>query len=233
MTSIAELYALQELDLALEADHATLTDVESRLGEQEELVEARRTAAEQEAALRAAEKEFKEREWNTDELQKKIEPLERRLYEGRIANPKELEDLQQEVDSLKRRHSELEDQALEAMEGLEEAQRAVAEAERRLQQITDDSAAEQAELRGRQASLNEAIGALEGRRTEEGARIDGELLRLYDQLRTTRQGRAVAKVEGGACQGCRISLPINLVQRARSGSDVVQCSSCERVLYVS
>ena len=233
MTSIAELYALQELDLALEADHATLTDVESRLGEQEELVEARRTAAEQEAALRAAEKEFKEREWNTDELQKKIEPLERRLYEGRIANPKELEDLQQEVDSLKRRHSELEDQALEAMEGLEEAQRAVAEAERRLQQITDDSAAEQAELRGRQASLNEAIGALEGRRTAEGARIDGELLRLYDQLRTTRQGRAVAKVEGGACQGCRISLPINLVQRARSGSDVVQCSSCERVLYVS
>lgn len=233
MTSIAELYALQELDLALEADRATLTDVESRLGEQEELVEARRTAAEQEAALRAAEKEFKEREWNTDELQKKIEPLERRLYEGRIANPKELEDLQQEVDSLKRRHSELEDQALEAMEGLEEAQRAVAEAERRLQQITDDSAAEQAELRGRQASLNEAIGALEGRRTEEGGRIDGELLRLYDQLRTTRQGRAVAKVEGGACQGCRISLPINLVQRARSGSDVVQCSSCERVLYVS
>ena len=233
MTSIAELYALQELDLALEADRATLTDVESRLGEQEELVEARRTAAEQEAALRAAEKEFKEREWNTDELQKKIEPLERRLYGGRIANPKELEDLQQEVDSLKRRHSELEDQALEAMEGLEEAQRAVAEAERRLQQITDDSAAEQAELRGRQATLNEAIGALEGRRTEEGGRIDGELLRLYDQLRTTRQGRAVAKVEGGACQGCRISLPINLVQRARSGSDVVQCSSCERVLYVS
>ena len=89
MTSIAELYALQELDLALEADRATLTDVESRLGEQEELVEARRTAAEQEAALRAAEKEFKEREWNTDELQKKIEPLERRLYGGRIANPKE------------------------------------------------------------------------------------------------------------------------------------------------
>lgn len=233
MTSIAELYALQEFDLALEADRATLTDVESRLGEPEELVEARGTVAEREEALRAAGKEFKEREWNTDELQQKIEPLERRLYEGRIGNPKELEDLQQEVDSLKRRRSELEDQALEAMEGLEQAQQALAEGQRSLQQITDDSAAEQEELRDRQASLNKAIGALEGRRTEQGASIDSGLLRLYDQLRSTRQGRAVAKVERGACQGCRISLPINLVQRARSGSDVVQCSSCERVLYVS
>lgn len=233
MTSIAELYALQEVDLALEVDRATLSDVESRLGEPEELVEARRTVTEREEALRAAEKEFKEREWNTDELQQKIEPLERRLYEGRIGNPKELADLQQEVDSLKRRRSELEDQALEAMDGQEQAQQALAEGQRSLKQISDDCAAEQEELRGRQASLNEAIGALEGQRSEQGERIDGELLRLYDQLRTTRQGRAVAKVEGGACQGCRISLPINLVQRARSGSDVVQCSSCERVLYVS
>ena len=233
MTSIPELYALQEVDLALEVDRATLADVESRLGEPEELVEARRTVTEREEALRAAEKEFKEREWNTDELQQKIEPLEHRLYEGRINNPKELADLQKDVESLKRRHSELDDQALEAMEGQEQAQQALAEAQRSLQQITEDCAAEQEELRGRQASLKEVIGMLEGRRTEQGARIDDGLLRLYDQLRTTRQGRAVAKVEGGACQGCRISLPMNLVQRARSGSDVVQCSSCERVLYVS
>jgi len=44
---------------------------------------------------------------------------------------------------------------------------------------------------------------------------------------------SVAKVEGGACQGCRISLPMNLLQKARSGNSLVQCSSCERVLYLT
>jgi predicted nucleic acid-binding Zn-ribbon protein len=48
-----------------------------------------------------------------------------------------------------------------------------------------------------------------------------------------RQGRAVAKVERGMCGGCRISLPMTVLQKARSGLDVVQCVSCERILYVS
>jgi len=43
----------------------------------------------------------------------------------------------------------------------------------------------------------------------------------------------VVKVERGMCQGCRISLPMSVLQKARSGFDVVQCVSCERILYVS
>jgi predicted nucleic acid-binding Zn-ribbon protein len=37
---------------------------------------------------------------------------------------------------------------------------------------------------------------------------------------------------GGACSGCRISLPMNLIQRAR-GDELVQCVNCERILYVT
>ena len=233
MTSIAELYALQEVDLALDADRTALADVESRLGESEELIEGRQAVVERRATLRAAEKEFKEQEWNADELRSKIEPLERRLYAGSVQNPKELEDLQQDVDSLKRRRSGLEDQALEAMETQEGAQQALAEAERYLQELTGSSASEQEELLSRQLSLQGEIGKLEGERNSQAERVDAGLMRLYDRLLGTRQGQAVAKVEGGACQGCRISLPINLVQRARAGNDTVQCSSCERILYVS
>jgi hypothetical protein len=233
MTSVAELYALQELELALEANRAALADVQSRLGEPEELAEARRTADERQEGLRAAAKRFKEREWEADELRRKIEPVERRLYQGSVRNPKELEDLQRDVESLKRRRSELDDQALEAMEVLEQAQQALGEAQRELQELTDTCRAEQEELHARQVSLEGEIAMLEGRRAEQATRIDGSLLRLYDHLSATHQRRAVAKVEGGACQGCRISLPMNLLQRARSGSEVVQCSSCERILYVS
>ena len=233
VTSVAELYALQELDLALEASRAALVDVSARLGESEEVQEASRTLAERQEALRAAEKQFKEREWEVDELRRKIEPLEERLYQGSVRNPKELEDLQQDIESLKRRRSELEDRALEAMEALEQAQQAFADAERELQEAEERSRAEQEELRGRRAGLEEEIVTVEAQRSQQASGIDERLLRLYDHLAATRQGRAVAKVEGGACSGCRISLPMNLLQRARSGNELVQCSSCERILYVS
>lgn len=233
VTSVAELYTLQEVDQALETKRTALADARSRIGESEELAEATRTAAELWEALRAAEKGFREREWEADELRRKIEPVEQRLYQGNVQNPKELEDLQRDVESLKRRRSELEDRALEAMEVLDQAQQALDDAQRELEGLTESTGAEQEDLRGRQASLEAEIALLERQRDEQATRIDSGLLQLYDRLFAIRQHRPVAKVEGGACQGCRISLPMNLLQRARSGSDVVQCSSCERILYVS
>jgi predicted nucleic acid-binding Zn-ribbon protein len=233
MTSVAELYALQELDLALVAARAALEDVRARLGEAGEVSEARRLEAERREELRAAEHRFKEREFETDELRRKIEPLETRLYEGSVRNPKELQDLQQDIDSLRRRRGELEDAALEAMEALEAAQAALDQAARDLREREERHRAEQEELTARRSELEREIGALEARRAEGAAAIDSTLIGLYDRLAAGRGGRAVAKVEGGACQGCRISLPMNLIQRARAGGEPVQCSSCERILYVS
>lgn len=233
MTSIAELYALQEIDLELASDRASLEDVQSRLGDSEELEAAKAEADERDTALRAAEKHFKEQEFEADELRKKIEPVEQKLYTGRVTNPKELADLQREQESLKRRLSELEDTALEAMDAQEQAQQAAAQAHQDVQSLDASYLAEQEELRQQLANLESSIAALEGQRAAQAEQIDADMLQLYDRLAATRQGKAVAKVQGGACQGCRISLPQNVLQRARSRGNLVQCVSCERILYVS
>ena len=234
MSSIAELYALQEVDLAIEADRAGLTDVESHLGESPEVIEATEAETECQEALRLAQREFKQREGEADQLREKITHVQEQLYRtGVIRSPKELEDLQMEFDSLKRRRSELEDQALEAMDSMEQAQEALKGAQERLSELSETHDSGQEQLGGRRGQLEEELATLEERRTEQVALVDADLLALYERLRSNRQGGAVAKVAGGACQGCRISLPVNLVQRARAGNDVVQCSSCERILFVS
>jgi predicted nucleic acid-binding Zn-ribbon protein len=233
VTSIAELYALQETDLALEAARTALADVESRIGVSEELLAAREKVAERQDEVRVAEKRFKEQEFQSDEVTRKIEPFEKKLYEGSVHNPKELEDLQKEIDSLKRRRSQLDDEALAAMEQVEEAQQALRGAQLELEELERDLGAEQVELHDRKEQLERELAELEARRVEQAPEVDGSLMPLYERLAAVRQGRAVAKVVGGACQGCRISLPMNLVQRARAGKDIVQCSSCERILYVT
>jgi predicted nucleic acid-binding Zn-ribbon protein len=147
MTRVANLYALQEIDSALDACKASLVDVESRLGEADELVEVRQRSTERREALREVEKQQREQEWQIDDLRQKIEPLEKKLYGGTIRNPKELADLQQDVESLRRRQRGLEDRDLEIMVAVEEAQKEADEAQRALSETEEAWNAEQDRLR--------------------------------------------------------------------------------------
>ena len=81
--------------------------------------------------------------------------------------------------------------------------------------------------------LTVLIAALETRRENQLPAVDAESMRLYQLLRERHRGQAVAGVERGMCQGCRIALPMSLVQKARSGGGLVQCVSCERILLVT
>ncbi len=233
MTSVRQLLALQEVDLELAASRNALQEAEDLIGNTEELELAREEAALRKEELQAADSAFKDAEHEADDLRQKIEPLEKKLYQGTILNPKELDDLQKDIESLKRRRGQLDDEAIVAMDALEAAQRADAEAQSRLDAMEKDHAAGQSELHARIGELKEEIAELEGERGEQAADVEPSLLQLYDRIAAIRQHRAVAKVEGGACQGCRLSLPSSLIQRARGGTNVVQCSSCERILLVS
>ena len=233
MTTVADHYLLQEMDIEMQAKQAALDDVEARLGESEELEETRREVEETRHRLREAQKKQREAEWTVEEVRVKIQPLEKKLYGGTVKNPKELVGFQQDVDSLKARQRELEDRALEAMSAAEEVEKALAEAERRLLDMETGWQAEQESLRQQRDVLRQEIQELEQSRSGQEATIDAEMIRQYESLRALHQGRAVAKVERGICQGCRITLPMHVLQRARRGNHLVQCTSCERILYLS
>ena len=233
MTRVADLYLLQEIDLEIQTAQTALDDVETRLGESEELEETRREAGEQRQSLQEAQKKLREAEWRVEEVREKIKPLAEKLYGGTVKNIKELMGFEQDVESLKSRQRELEDRTLETMSAVEEAEEALKETERRLSEMEAQWRAEQDSLGQQRDDLQRELQALEGRRSRQEATIDADLIRQYDALRSAHQGRAVAKVERGICQGCRITLPMHVLQQARRGNHLVHCTSCERILYLS
>jgi predicted nucleic acid-binding Zn-ribbon protein len=79
--------------------------------------------------------------------------------------------------------------------------------------------------------LKAAQAVHETNRQQITALIDAEALATYQELRK-RKGVAVAKVEQGICQGCRITLPNTDLQRAKGGG-VVRCSSCGRIIFLA
>lgn len=228
-----KLYELQEIDLEIDAKNEALALVVSRLGDSEALAEARVSLATEEERLVELERSQRDVEREVEDLRSKVALLEEKLYGGSVKNPKELASLQEQVEHLKRKRRGQEDKVLDIMTEVEAMQKNVSLKSREVARIDEDWRAEQATLSGEQAELNAALADLDQKRKDLISRIDAASLELYQGLRRKRQGRAVAKVEQGMCQGCRIVLPLNVLQRARIGQELVQCSSCERILYLS
>lgn len=231
MTSLADLWRLQEIDIALDTTRASVEDARARLGETDELLEARRRVADLTAALRKTETEQKDIALQAEDLREKIKPLEEKLYSGTIRQPKELADLQADIDQLKRQFSTVEDRELEALSAVEAAEEALSGASADLDAIEKACREEQAELSERVERQSAEVSEYERRREEAAADIDAALLANYDQIRRRHQGRGVARLDRNLCTGCRISLPTNVVNRARAGTALEQCPNCERILH--
>ena len=93
MTSAADLFGLQEIDLSRDNRRALIADINSRLGESEELIGAREEVKTAEAELEALRRDQRELDSRVQDLDAKIGPLDQKLYGGSIRNPRELTDL--------------------------------------------------------------------------------------------------------------------------------------------
>ena len=62
------------------------------------------------------------------------------------------------------------------------------------------------------------------------ALVDPALLKRYDAIHANH-ARPMATVENSQCSGCRMSLPTAIVKKVASGSGIVECENCGRILY--
>ena len=233
MSAPLGLYRLQIVDSRLDEIHSRLGDIRQTLENDEAMKKAQKLVEQQEKnhsltlqALKRAEEEVKAQKI-------KIEQSDARLYSGTVKNPKELQDLQNEVASLKRFLITLEDRQLEAM--LEEEtvgtnkQSALNTREalkRKLEEQYKDLTVEQEQLLKEQERF-------EAERQAALAPLDAHLLSLYDDLRKSKRGLAVTLVQDGACSACGTTLTPAMNQSVRSALEIHNCPSCKRVLYAN
>jgi uncharacterized protein len=231
MANVRQLYQLQLLDSERDGKHQRLAEVNDRLGESRERIQAREAVAETEASLAETRAQLRALELEIAGVNDKLKKNQDRLYSGRIRNPKELTSLQDEARALRRRRSELEDQQLELMIGIEEEEAELAEREARLRQIEASWQQEQASLRVEKEQLNGELAALDEEREAIRARIGSSTLATYDDLRERQGGTAVALLKRGICQACGVDVPTSMARAIERGEGTNFCPICNRILY--
>jgi predicted nucleic acid-binding Zn-ribbon protein len=222
---------LQQIDLDLEKKTETLSQVESQLSHNETLTEAKAEVERKREDLAELEKKQKTAEWVIDDLQAKAAPLQQKLYAGSVKNPKELVSLQQQMEQLKSQIREEEDKTLEIMGQVEALQKEVSLRVAEVKKLEREWRKRREQLSAEQTELSSAIDITKQKRSKLAATIEPTCLELYEALRARKQGHAVANIEQGRCQGCRITLSVSELTRARVG-ELVQCDSCGRILYL-
>ncbi len=230
MSTVLELLTLQGLDDEAAALRAALADVERRLAGDEELMNARRAFSEADGRVAEVRRRQRRLEDEIETLSDKIAREEKRLYDGSVKNPKELTSLQHEVESLKAHRSPLEDDLIAVLDELEREERQRKEAAKALAQLEALRESHLVELRREARRLNDAILKADARREIQKTKVPPRPLATYEDLRRRKGGMAVAKISAGSCTGCRVSVPDAIRRRAMSGTDLVQCPNCERIL---
>lgn len=231
MSVAKQLYRLQEVDLEIESDERALEEVTSQLGESQAVIKTQKQLELEQKRLEELSRQQRSAEWEIDDISTKLAAAEEQLFSGKVKNPKELTNLQHEVEAFKARRDRLEEKALDIIDRVEQSEAKVAEINGELETLTADWQRQQKQLNDERERLKAALADLKTKRQRLAGEIDPSAFEFYQTLRKGK-GIAVARVEQGICHGCRISLPTTDLQQARSGN-LVQCSSCGRILFLA
>jgi predicted nucleic acid-binding Zn-ribbon protein len=231
METTRQLYQLQELDIEIDQKEQSLAQKNSQLGNRETLDAAREKLTSGQKHLDELKRRRRDTEGQLDDVLSKIKAEEQQLYGGKVTNPKELSNLQHEVNTLKSKSDEIETKALSIIDLVESAEKSVAAVSSEYKILGEEWNRHQKQLAGEIEQLQANLAELKPEREQVAGQIDAPVIALYTKLRQQKK-QAVARVDQGICRACHISLSASALQRARSGQPV-QCSSCGRILYIS
>ncbi len=238
MNTWQQLLVVQDLDTHLrQLDHR-----DANLPQRAELADAEAALAVVRVEIEAAEaerhglqKELKKIEDEVASVEEKVAHVESQLYGGGSSDPGLLQDLQTDLDSLKRRISSLEDDELEIMEQIEPVDARLAELGDRRAALDDQAMTVTKALAEAEAVIGDERTGVLAQRAAATEGVAPEALARYESVRNSFGGTAVAALEGGVCQACHLKL--SAVERDRiqhlSPDEEVTCEECGRFLVRS
>ena len=231
MSLAKRIFELQQIELSIQGHVRQLEEMDRRIRHNApfEQAEADLKVAEYEGA--GIEKQYKELDAEAEAPRAQIRQITDKLYSGKIKNPKELVGYEQEAESLKASLAKKDDVLLDMMEKLESGKSVVKKLRETSKAAKSAWESEKAELKVLVDEEKRGLSDLEKKRGDLLALIDKDTLAAYEGLKG-RKGQVVVRVEQGRCLGCRVSLSVNELQRAR-GNAIVTCGNCGRILYLS
>jgi predicted nucleic acid-binding Zn-ribbon protein len=233
MSAALGLYRLQQVDSRIDQIQARLKAIQETLENDLELRAALQHMEQTEKKQKDAERALKLSEDEVEKQRIKIEQTEASLYGGQVHNPKELQDLQKDIVSLKRHLGTLEERELEAMLVMEDIEKELQAAKTQLERVQSNLKEQNRDLAKESETLRKDLERFSSEHQAVVADIATQALSAYEQLRKQKRGIAVTTVADSSCEACGTTITPSQQQSARSTNQLFHCPTCGRILYAS
>jgi predicted nucleic acid-binding Zn-ribbon protein len=233
MSASLGLHRLQQVDRQIDQTRSQLEAIRQTLENDIELREALDQMENAQSSNHHAHHDLKNAEAEVEAQKIKIEQAESSLYGGKVQNPKELQDLQKDIVSLKKHLALLEERELEAMMQAENAENNLQNAKTNLELFQARRGNEHKKLIVDQSALTVKLEQFTEEREAALAPIESSMLQIYEYLRRQKHGVAVAEVHDNSCASCGATITASLQQNARSQKQLANCPSCGRILFAN
>ncbi len=231
MARTSNLLRLQQLDLKREEAARRHERVSATLAAGGSIAAARQAAQAAEAALAEIDRQLRLLDLERQTLKDRIAAEETVLYQGATRSPKELQSLQREVAQLRRQLGSLDDRTLERLLARDDALAACQARQREVAELEADWQQTVSSLGREQQSLAATMQRLDAERESLVALVSPADLAVYERLRRSKGGRAVAVIGPEGCADCGMELPRNTRNLALTGDQLVFCPGCGRILH--
>lgn len=230
MPQAEALYRLQQVDLQIIRLTRRLSEIAIALKNNETIQGAQTQLDAVQERLKPQRKAARDLELEIQTNTQKAKTTEDRLYSGSVKNPKELQEMQQEIESLKRRHAELEDELLEQMMLVEDTEAELAARQQDLNTAQTDWENQHRDLLAEQQQITSEVERLQTQREQALKPVAPESLKLYEGMKGKKANQPVAALQGSSCTVCGIEQTVTIAQEVRRGEKLVPCLNCGRIL---
>jgi predicted nucleic acid-binding Zn-ribbon protein len=158
--------------------------------------------------------------------------VDQRLYSGTVTSPRELQAMQADIEMLRRRRSDLEDEELEVMEQREALDAELAALDGSIDALWTSVSELQATITATEREIDGEIAREEEERAVLAKPIVESLLRDYERRRAQNRGAGAARLVGTTCQACHLTIPSTEAEQIRraAGTEIGYCDNCSAIL---
>ena len=230
LPELQRLIRLQQLENTATESRGQLDDIPTRL----EALDAR--IAEHAEGVEVATLALNEHRTSRATLEKDVAEVQGRLSRFKeqlmaVKTNKEYQVIQTEIAGGERKVGALEDQLLERMLEADDLSRDVAKAEQRLAEERTAVDAERKRVEQERTALEAQLTTFDSERNKVAEQLPSHAMSLFDSLARGRKGVAVVEARQGRCTCCQVRLRPQLFNDVRSNGTLIQCESCQRILY--
>ncbi|ADH84731.1 zinc ribbon domain-containing protein [Desulfurivibrio alkaliphilus] len=227
---IAQLKALQTIDLEISALEEQLTAVDSELEKRRQTIQEYQQTAEQ---LRETQNSLSQRKQELETgLEEDLEKIrDRQAKMMNIQTNREYQSLLKESDDAKKANKEREEELLRIAEELEELEKKIEETDNLRSGEEKLLKEDTKKAEKRHAALTNDKEKIIKKRNTKVKNVPPAMLKKYDTLRERRNGLALAGVEAGVCRGCFMNIPPQLYNDLLKEERLLLCPTCNRIMF--